>query len=221
MKKIFTLLFTLICSLSVAFATDYTIEPKADGAAAIKSRAVPLRYDNSVTWGSISQQIYLASELIAEGAGTGDIEAISFYYGAVTSAVTAQSRPIQIFLMQVPADGASKVDSFVVKPSNAKSDFLYVSSTNKTAGTKVYEGALATEAVTTSETKKVKINFDNSFAWDGSSNIVLTVFDMSPTSNTISSTGYTNLRFMISKTDHPRFLSKKWMSTDTDNRMDC
>ncbi|MBR4500156.1 MAG: fibronectin type III domain-containing protein [Paludibacteraceae bacterium] len=220
MRKLYSIL--ALCAflfLSVGSrAADYTIEPKADDAAPIKSRAIPLRFDNGATWGSVSQQIYLASELIAEGAGAGDIEAISFYYGAVTSPVNAQSRPIQIFIMQVPSEGASKIDSFVVKPANAKSDFLYVSNTNKTAGTRVYEGALATEAVNISDIKKVKINFDNSFTWDGSSNIVLTVFDMSPTSNTISSTGYTNLRFMISKTDHPRFLSKKWMSTDTDDR---
>lgn len=220
MRKLYSIL--ALCAflfLSVSSrAADYTIEPKADDAAPIKSRAIPLRFDNGATWGSVSQQIYLASELIAEGAGAGDIEAISFYYGAVTSPVNAQSRSIQIFIMQVPSEGASKIDSFVVKPANAKSDFLYVSNTNKTAGTRVYEGALATEAVNISDIKKVKINFDNSFTWDGSSNIVLTVFDMSPTSNTISSTGYTNLRFMISKTDHPRFLSKKWMSTDTDDR---
>ena len=214
MRKSLLAFFSFILVSVSVFATDYTIEPKADDAAAIKSRAIPLRFDNSATWGSISQQIYLASELKAEGAEAGDIEAISFYYGAVTASVTAQSRPIQIFLMQVPAEK----DSFVVRPSDAKSTFLYVSNTDKTAGTRVYNGALATEAVTTSETKKVKITFDNSFSWDGSSNIVLTVFDMSPTSNTISSTGYTNLRFMISKTDHPRFLSKKWMSTDTDDR---
>lgn len=220
MKKFFTFLaaMTAMIIISPVRGEDYTIEPKADGAAAVKSRAIPLRYDNSATWGSVSQQIYLASELVAEGAGIGDIDAITFYYGATSSAVSAQSRPIQIYLMQVPSEGASKVDSFAIRAADAKSTFLYVSSTNKTAGIKVYDGALATEAVSTSETKKVKINFDNSFPWDGSSNIVLTVFDMSSKENTVSATGYSNLRFMISKTNHPRFLSKKWMSTDTDDR---
>ncbi len=219
MRKI---LFTLLCAFSALFflpnavaATDYTIEPKADGADPVKSRAVPLLYNTGTTWGSVSQQIYLASELIGQGAGAGDINAVTFYYSASSTIYSnPTARNIQIFLMEVP----SEQDAFVIKAANGKSDFLYVSSTNKTPGERVYNGTLITEAVTSSQTKTVKLNFDNSFSWDGESNLVLTVFDMSATSNTVSAGGFANIRFLISKTETPRFLSWKWFSTDEDNR---
>lgn len=219
MKKDFLI---FLCALSALFfipvrthATDYTIEPKADGADAIKSRAIPLFYNTGSTWGSATQQIYLASELSGAGAGAGDINAITFYYSASSTIYSNPSaRNIQIFLMEIPAEQ----NAFAIKAANAKSDFLYVSSTNKTAGTKVFEGALNTEAVTSSQTKTVKINFDNSFSWDGSSNLVLTVFDMSATSNTVNAGGFANIRFLISKTSTPRFLCWKWFSSDEDNR---
>ena len=218
MKKSFLTSLCALCTLFFVHAADYTIEPKADGNDAINSRAIPLRYDASGVWGSVSQQIYLASELIGEGAGAGDITAITFYYSASSNiASNPADRNIQIFLMEVPAEQ----DAFVVK-ENGKSDFLYVSSTNKTAGTRVYNGVLTTEAVNTDQTKTVKINFDDNFAWDGTSNIVLTVFDLSTTSNTVSAGGFANIRFKISKTETARFLSKKWYSSygysDTDDR---
>ncbi len=222
MQKSLLTLFCALCALSFipssVMATDYTIEPKADAAAAINSRAIPLFYNTGTTWGSVTQQIYLASELTGEGASAGDITAITFYYTASGPSSPVSSDPsdrdIQIFLMQIPAEQ----NAFAIKEANAKSNFLYVSSTNKSAGTKVYDGALETKAVTSSQTKTVKITFDNSFAWDGTSNLVLTVFDMSATSNTVSTGGFANIRFLISKTSTPRFLIWKWFSTDTDSR---
>lgn len=216
--SIFALCAFLFLSVSIQ-ATDYTVEPKADGNDPVKSRAVPLRFDVSGTWGSVSQQIYLASELADQGAGAGDINAITFYYSASsTISSNPTARDIQIFLMQISAEQ----NAFAIK-ANGKSDFLYVSNTNKTPGTRVYNGTLVTEAVTSSQTKTVKINFDNSFSWDGLSNLVLTVFDKSATSNTVSAGGFANIRFLISKTGTPRFLSKKWYSSgtyyqDTDDR---
>lgn len=215
MKKSFLTSLCALCTLFLVQAADYTIEPKADGNDAVGSRVVPFFYNAGTTWGSVTQQIYLASELIGEGAGAGDITAITFYYTASSDVSSNPSdRDIQIFLMQIPAEQ----NAFVIKESNAKSDFLYVSSTNKTAGTKVYDGTLETKAVTTTQTKTVKINFDDSFAWDGTSNLVLTVFDMSATSNTVNAGGFANIRFLISKTSTPRFLSWKWFSTNEDNR---
>ena len=106
MKKFFTLfiLSAFLLIPNAGMAADYTIEPKADGADAIKSRAVPLRFDVAGTWGSVSQQIYLASELADQGAGAGDINAITFYYTASGPSSPVSSDPsdrdIQIFLKQ-------------------------------------------------------------------------------------------------------------------------
>lgn len=219
MKKIFTL--AIITTLTLAtWGTNYTIEPKADGKDAIKSYALPIYFNGGTVWGSVVQQIYLASELTAQDAEAGDINAITFYYSAKDDqTVTALSRNIQIWLMEV---SASK-DSFVVEtvPKSAyANDYLskYLYGADKKAGIKVYEGPLATEAVSSGTIKTVTIDFDSRFTWNGSSNIVLTVFDMSTTDHTISADNYANLRFLISKTAHPRFLHKKWFSTDEDSR---
>ena len=222
MKKLLTTslfaLFVAVFSATPIKAADYTIEPKADGAAAVKSRAIPLLYNAGGTWGSVSQQIYLASELKAQGASAGDITGINFYYSASSNVLSPSSRQIQVFIMEIPTETVE----FEINASTARSTFLYVSATNKTAGTKVFEGSLSTEAINTSEIKKAEIGFDSNFFWDGESNIVLTVFDMSAVANTVSTTGFGNIRFLISKTNGPRFLSKKWYSSgsyqDTDDR---
>ena len=63
MKKIITICTTLLIALT-SFAADYTIEPNPSGT--ITSSSIPLSTASASRLGVITQQIYLASELIAE-----------------------------------------------------------------------------------------------------------------------------------------------------------
>lgn len=219
MKKLLILLFTLICGLSAAFATDYTIFPDAN----VASYALPVAYINESHVGSITQQIYWAEELTDQGALAGDINAITFYYTAnAGTTASAYSRSIQIYLMEVD----NTTDVYTINAVSRKisgydylSHFLYDESTKK-AGTKVYDGTLTTETVTSSN----PINFSTdvksltipitAFSWDGTKNIVVTVADVTNTS-----VSATNLRFLIASTkinsaSYPRFAYKKWTAVN-------
>lgn len=210
MKKLLILLFTLICGLSATFATDYTI-PTGSTA---NSTALPIWMANSA-YGSLTQQVYLASELSDAGASAGNITALTFYYTAKTSAAATMTRPIKIWLMETTKD--SIVIDEVAWQSGLGYDGLAVFNHNGTnkGGQLVYTGNLSTESCSTSETKTVTINLNSPFLWDGSKNIILTVCDLSETSATISST---NLRFVLVGTSKPRFAHKRWLSGDSDTR---
>ena len=115
-------LLTLICALcalsfipSSLMATDYTIEPNPSGT--IISSSIPLSTASASRLGVITQQIYLASELTAEGASAGNITAIAFYYGLKSGKTAAQalSRTVQVWILEVPSSGVNKVDSFLVE----------------------------------------------------------------------------------------------------------
>lgn len=224
MKKITTLLFA-ICIGIAAFATDYTVEPTE----AIPSYTIPIFLYSTSNY-TITQQILLASEFLDNEhhlATEGDITSISFYYGAKTGgSYTAEplTRNIQIFLMQVPAAGASAFNSYeiVAHKEYEYSPTDYVSlikcDEDGNAGTSVFNGSFTTEQVTTAEgQKELKLNI-TPFHWDGSSNIVMTVVDMSNT--LIPSNANSNLKFYISQTSNPRFWYYKFAdTTDRTNKL--
>lgn len=215
-KSLLTFFSFILISVSV-FATDYTIEPNPSGT--IISSSIPLSTASSSRIGIISQQIYLASELAAEGASAGDITAISFYYGLKSGKTAAQalSRTVQVWILEVPSSGASMVDSFLVEKVSTQYLTKYKCNGSGKAGTKVFDGTFSTTAITTADGhKKGTITFDNAFAWDGTSNLVVTVADMSST--TVGSDAYNNLGFAISPTAHARFMEQIWNSGADDNR---
>ena len=222
MKKSFLTSLCALCTLFFVQAADYTIEPNPSGT--IVSSSIPLSTASASRLGVITQQIYLASELTAEGASAGDITAISFYYGLKTGKTAAQAmtRTVQVWILEVPSSGVSKVDSFLVEQvavSAYSTQYLtkYKCNGSGKAGTKVFDGSFSTTAITSADGhKKGTITFDNAFAWDGISNLVVTVADMSST--TVGSDAYTNLGFDISPTAHARFMDQIWNSGTTDNR---
>lgn len=226
MKKSFLTSLCALCTLffipSAVKATDYTVEPNTP----IKSTTLPVFINSTSLIGSLTQQILLASEL--GGAPEGDITDISFYYGLRSGKTSAASfsRTIQIWLMQVPSTGGSgvQVDSFAISKPNTEwvSEFLYIKEGTKAgkAGEMVYEGSLTTAEINSSDytKKKVTLHLPNSFHWDGSSNIVMTVIDMTSPATTIPSDTKDNLQFYICQTAHPRFAHMTWLSGSDDNR---
>jgi len=215
MKKLSILSAVLLTAslLSPVRATDYTVEPTT----AIKSTTLPVFINSASLIGSLTQQIILAEEL--EGASAGNITAISFYYGLRSgkSSVNAMTRSIQIWLLEVPSSGVSKVDSFAIALHGTEYVSKFLCNGSGKAGTKVYEGDLATSAISSDySAKKVTLQLSSPFEWDGSSNLVMTVIDMSST--TVGDDAKTNLQFYISATDHPRFAHKTWLYGGTDDR---
>ena len=214
MKKLSILSAVLLTAslLSPVRATDYTVEPTT----AIASNTIPYFRNSASVLGSVTQQIYLPSEFNPSGATAGNITAITFYYGAKTGGTytaPATTRNVEIWLME------TDVESYTldyVYP-NWKSKFL-CNGSNK-AGTKVYDGDLSTNEVTTAQgIQTVTLTMDEAFAWDGTSNIVLTLYDKSP--STVGSNAYNYLKFYITATDHARFLHWRWLNESTDDRSD-
>ena len=212
MRKLYSILALcafLFLSVSIQ-ATDYTI-PTGSTA---NSTTLPI-FMGSSAYGSISQQVYLASELTSAGASAGSITALTFHYTARTTTAAALTRPIKIWLMETTKDTIA-IDE-VPWPSGLGYDGnpVFINNGTNKGGTLVFTGNLETESCTTSESKTTLITLDNAFPWDGSKNIVMTVCDMSETSATISST---YLRFVLIATSKPRFAHKKWLSGNSDTR---
>lgn len=217
MKKSFLTSLCALCTLflipSAVKATDYTVEPTT----AIKSNTIPYFRNSNGMKGSVTQQIYLPSEFAPSGASAGNITDITFYYaskdGSVYSPNTANActRQVEIYLME------TSVNSYTLEyvDNTWKSKFL-CNGSNK-AGTKVYDGNLTTNEVTyTDPQQSVTLHLDAPFAWDGVSNIVLTLYDKSSTP--ISENTYNNLKFYITETSHARFVHYRWLSGSDDDR---
>ena len=213
MKKSFLTSLCALCTLFLVQAADYTIEPTT----AIKSNTIPYFRNSNGMKGSVTQQIYLPSEFAPSGASAGNITDITFYYaskdGSVYSPNTANActRQIEIYLME------TSVNSYTLEyvDNTWKSKFL-CNGSNK-AGTKVYDGNLTTNEVTYIDPQQsVTLHLDAPFAWDGVSNIVLTLYDKSSTP--ISENTYNNLKFYITETSHARFVHWRWLSGSDDDR---
>ena len=227
-KHLFTLivLSALFLVPFTAKATDYTVPSGSP----VASWALPLYMGNTTSsagnfYGSITQQIYLAEDLIAQEASAGNITDITFYYtsrsGYTASAITP--RTIAIYLMESDVD-EYPMYNFPYQDiyDNTQDKYLsyFLCDDDNKAGVKVFEGSLATEEVTSPTVKEVKLTFNvNNFAWSGTKNIIMTLVDKSATSHTSS-----NLRFQIVSTqtdagtvNHPRFLDTYW-TTSSDER---
>ena len=72
------------------------------------------------------------------------------------------------------------------------------------------------EVTYTDPQQSVTLHLDAPFAWDGVSNIVLTLYDKSSTP--ISENTYNNLKFYITETSHARFVHWRWLSGSDDDR---
>ncbi len=210
MRKI---LFTLLCAFSALFflpnavsATDYTIETIPAPATPVLSAVLPLVPQTS-TASSVTQQVFLASELTALGASSGDITGITFYYGGKsnTTAVPSVTRSLKIFITSIAADSIAIHEISGAYVTNYRAKFL-------NPGTSpVHDGSITTEAIAVGEVKPLSIAFNqSSFKWDGASNILLTVFDVT---NTAYSLSEANLRFVLKATEHARFAHQYWTAS--------
>jgi hypothetical protein len=199
-------------------ATDYTVEPTT----AIKSYSVPMIMNSASIYGSITQQLFFPSEMKDADENTpsaGDITKITFYYAVKDgkSAASAISRDIEIWLMEIDDDiDAYQYDNTSAYGSLYKSKFFF--NANKKAGVKVYDGKLNTNAITLGDGKQSLPLEITPFAWDGESNIVLTLFDKSSSSSQIGTDAYDNLRFYITETTGGRFVHWRWTGSATDDR---
>lgn len=158
MKKLLILLFTLICGLSATFATDYEI---GTGGTTSSSAYMPIAF-SSLTYNSISQQLYFASELTEAGASAGSITAISFYY----MSSTAKSRTCEVWINEVTKTQLASTEG--------ADQWMYgISPSNPAPGTKVFDGTVSIPASSGWYT----ITLNSSFAWGGTKNIVITIND--------------------------------------------
>ena len=110
---------------------------------------------------SISQEIYLAEELLANGAFIGDITAIKYYYPHTAN--TTETRNLQVWIMESDLDEFSMTAD---DPGQLVYDAEYK------AGTLVYQGAQ------TLSRSDYTITFNKNggkFHWNGSKNIIITV----------------------------------------------
>jgi len=163
MKKLSTFIFAAFLGIGSCWGTDYIIG--MDGTIG-SSVYAPICLEANA-YNSISQQIYLASELTAKGAVAGDISAISFYYNNTTE----YSRgTIEVWIAQA--------SNAYFGSSESSSCWMYSkSSTDTKAGTNVFSGAVTIP----NSAGWYKITFANSFAWDGKSNLIITINDKSNT----------------------------------------
>ena len=209
MRKI---LFTLLGAFSALFflpnvvkAEDYTIETIPAPATPVLSAVLPLVPQTSAA-SSVTQQVFLASELTALGASSGDITGITFYYGGKsnTNAVPSVTRSLKIFITSIAADSIAIHETSGAYVTNYRAKFL-------NPGTSpVHDGSITTEAIAVGEVKPLSIVFNSSFKWDGASNILLTVFDVT---NTAYSSSEANLRFVLKATEHARFAHQYWTAS--------
>lgn len=189
-----------LCALSFiptsVMATDYTIETIPAPATPVLSAVLPL-VPASGNYTSITQQIFLASELTALGAKAGSINQITFYYGGKSNntAVPAVTREVEIWFSMV----SPTFNEFEINSTSHK--FYYVA-----PGTKVFDGDFITESIDIEETKAIHLDVTNinKVAWNGTSNIVITVFDK--TNAKYGSEGAANLRFVLAATETARFI---------------
>ena len=138
---------------------------------AISNSGALSSYNNEI---SLSQQLYFASELT--GASSHIITAITFYY---TSGPTpALNRKLRVWMKN------STVQSFAANVTPLVDP-----------GTKVYSSKKGNvdNGVTLTSGSPYTLTFDTPFEWDGTSNLIVTVFDSSRVSNTTATKGQTKM----------------------------
>ena len=161
-KHLFTLfvLSALLLIPNTGKATDYTV---GDNQTTSNNKYLPFSIASGFN-DSFTQQLYLASELTAKGASAGNITAISFkYVGASSSTLTNSTRSsVEVWIRAVAISSFS--GSYGYGPSYS----------DKSAGTKYFEGSVT---LPTTANTWYTITLDEAFAWDGTSNIIVTIND--------------------------------------------
>ena len=188
-KKLLTLLCAVLFGINLFATTFITI---GEGATT-NSYVLPITIDGA--YGpkySISQQIYLASELMAEGASEGDITAIKFYYSHADN--VTNTRSLEVWMMET---SLSEFSMTADNPGNLVCNSCYK------AGVKVFDGSVELHK----DDYTITFNRNgNRFHWGGSNNILLTVYDK-------TGTGLARQRHVLMATSSPRFLHKKSSAT--------
>lgn len=166
MKK---LLLTSLCSLFciAIYANNVTVD-NWNGTDTRNTTYLPIAINTGTgancAYHSVSQQLYYASELI--GASSTSITAITFYYTSGTSF----TRKLRVWMKD------TSLENFAT-PNNTSTPNLV------DPGTKVFSGDVALTAGSS-----YTITFDTPYSWDGTSNIIVTVFDSTGIKN--NSTNY-------------------------------
>jgi len=163
MRRIYSLF--ALCALFLfitphAYATDYTI---GDNQTTSDNNLLPFSIGSGYN-DSFTQQLYLASELTAKGAATGNITAISFKYVGASSSTLSNPNRSNVEVWIRPVSITSFPNGYGYGPSNK----------DKSAGTKYFEGSVT---LPTTANTWYTITLDNAFAWDGTSNIIVTIND--------------------------------------------
>lgn len=166
MRKFFTFVICALCAVSLQATV---VEIGTGGSTGTTLHAPFITEANTYT--SISQQLYLASELLNAGATANDITAISFFYTSTTEMTRSN---IEVWMSATTNTNLSA----------SEGDKWMYSESNKSAGTKVFSGS-----VTTVANGWYTITLDNAFNWNGSKNIVITINDKTNT-RTATSTYY-------------------------------
>lgn len=153
MKKIFTCIFCAVLALS---SWGNTLElGTGSGSTSTTSQVMPSKLGSFGSY-SLSQQIYYASELVTAGATSqGKITAVSFKYSYSSTIYTPEpyTRQWEIYMKNVE--------------NNSLSSYLE-------KGTKVYDGEITTPAT---DAWYNAITLTTAFEWDGTSNVLLTIYD--------------------------------------------
>ena len=214
------LLSAFLCIPTGILADDYTIETTPEPSTPVLSYVIPLVTPASSGIGasatnvtsSVTQQVFLASELKSLGASAGNITGIKFYYGGTSnsSSVASVTRSIKIYITQI-SDASFTL--YALGSEITRYRFCF-----KNPGTLVYEGDITTETISSGEVKPLPIVFNKGvLTWDDSNNILLTVFDV--TDGTYNSEQQ-NFRFVLKSTSEPRFVHQYWISGGTNKALD-
>lgn len=195
MKKLFTLLCILALSLTTVSVHANTVTIPNDPATALSpTNYLPTALNTGTTSSagtfSVSQQLYFASELSAASSTT--ITAITFYCNNGFKV----NRKLRVWMnnTSITAFSTSTTEPNFVDPGT----FVYSSKKGDTdSGVDIERG----EAYT--------LTFDTSFEWDGTSNIIVTVFD-----STGATSGYLTPHDMIRTEGVARFLHQRTLATN-------
>ena len=196
-NHLFSLFLAITLSVS-AWGNEVTVPDPESGTAITTTTYLPIAINiptRALSAGcySVSQQLYYASELNDNSTkpSSTTINAITFYYNSGTN----MTRKLRVWMN-----------------STSMTDFPASTDTPNfvAPGTKVFSGD-----VNLQEPNPYTITFDTPYAWDGTSNIIITVFDSTGLFNSNADQGktpYTPATQMFEDVGKVRFLHK--LSTD-------
>ena len=218
MKKFYSLFLAIFVAVSFthpAWAGETSIIPSSGTEYPSFAIPIALATTSSATTGtytSVTQQLYLASELTEAGVKANDsISGLTFYYeGKSNSAISSNvTRHLKIFI----TNSTLSADSFEIHTLTndyGLSRYRYIF--EDPGNICVCDKEVTATSVAAGKTGEWNIDFSTNFKWNGSSNIILTVFDVTNTAFDLL-----NFRFKIKSTDHSRFISNYWITSGTPN----